>query len=196
MRRKTRQTIGALALAASILALGGNTPPQKLRYRIDAQHSDVHARVSFFGIASKTARFPAISGGIDLDPAHLESVKLDVTLDATALEAGDSVTLKRLKGPDFFDVEHHPQVRFVGRSMTMTGPVTAVVSGDLTAKGVTRPTTLAVSFTAPPAKANGREAIRLSGRAKIDRTAFGMTAYRLIVAKNVTISIDTQMVPT
>lgn len=195
MRRKTRQTIGALALAASILALGGNTPPQKLRYRIDAQHSDVHARVGFFGIATKTARFPAISGGIDLDPAHLESVKLDVTLDATALEAGDSVTLKRLKGPDFFDVEHHPQVRFVGRSMTMTGPVTAVVSGDLTAKGVTRPTTLAVSFTAPPAKASGREAIRLSGRARIDRTAFGMTAYRLIVAKSVTISIDTQMVP-
>lgn len=196
MRRKTRQTIGALALAASILALGGNTPPQKLRYRIDAQHSDVHARVGFFGIASKTARFPAISGGIELDPAHLESVKLDVTLDATALEAGDTVTLKRLKGPDFFDVEHHPQVRFVGRSMTMTGPVTAVVSGDLTAKGVTRPTTLDVSFTAPPTKATGREAIRLSGRARIDRTAFGMTAYRLIVAKNVTISIDTQMVPT
>jgi len=87
------------------------------------------------------------------------------------------------------------QVRFVGRSMTMTGPVTAVVSGDLTAKGVTRPTTLAVSFTAPPAKASGREAIRLSGRARIDRTEFGMTAYRLIVAKSVTISIDTQMVP-
>lgn len=191
MRRKTRRTIGALAL----LALAGNAPPQTLRYRIDAPHSDVHARVGFFGIASKTARFPAISGGIELDPAHLDSVKLDVTLDATALEAGDAVTLKRLKGPDFFDVDHHPQVRFVGRSMAMTGPVTALVSGDLTAKGVTRPTTLTVSFTQPPAKATGREPIRLSGRAKIDRTAFGMTAYRLIVAKTVTISIDTQMVP-
>lgn len=191
MRRKTRRTIGALAL----VALAGNAQPQVLRYRIDAQHSDVHARVGFFGIASKTARFPRISGGIELDPAHLESVKLDVTLDATALEAGDAVTLKRLKGEDFFDVDRHPQVRFVGRSMTMTGPVTAVVSGDLTAKGVTRPTTLTVSFTQPPAKATGREAIRLSGRARIDRTQFGMTAYRLIVAKSVTISIDTQMVP-
>lgn len=191
MRRKTRRTIGALAL----VALAGNAQPQVLRYRIDAQHSDVHARVGFFGIASKTARFPRISGGIELDPAHLESVKLDVTLDATALEAGDAVTLKRLKGEDFFDVDHHPQVRFVGRSMTMTGPVTAVVSGDLTAKGVTRPTTLTVSFTQPPARATGREAIRLSGRARIDRTQFGMTAYRLIVAKSVTISIDTQMVP-
>lgn len=191
MRRKTRRTIGALAL----VALAGNAQTQVLRYRIDAQHSDVHARVGFFGIASKTARFPRISGGIELDPAHLESVKLDVTLDATALEAGDAVTLKRLKGSDFFDVDHHPQVRFVGRSMTMTGPVTAVVSGDLTAKGVTRPTTLTVSFTQPPARATGREAIRLSGRARIDRTQFGMTAYRLIVAKSVTISIDTQMVP-
>lgn len=191
MRRKTRRIISVLALVVLI----GNTPPQKLRYRIDAPHSDVHARVGFFGIASKTARFPAITGGIELDPAHLDSVKLDVTLDATALEAGDSVTLKRLKGPDFFDVEQHPQVRFVGRSMTMTGPVTAVVSGELTAKGVTRPTTLNVSFAAPPAKATGREAIRLSGRTRIDRTDFGMNAYRLIVSKSVTISINAQMVP-
>lgn len=191
MRRKTRRIISVLAL----VVLTGNTPPQKLRYRIDAPHSDVHARVGFFGIASKTARFPAITGGIELDPAHLDSVKLDVTLDATALEAGDSVTLKRLKGPDFFDVEQHPQVRFVGRSMTMTGPVTAVVSGELTAKGVTRPTTLNVSFAAPPAKATGREAIRLSGRTRIDRTDFGMNAYRLIVSKSVTITINAQMVP-
>jgi polyisoprenoid-binding protein YceI len=195
MRMKTRRTIAATVLTASTLAVCGSTPPHKLRYRIDAQHSDVHARVGFFGIASKTARFPEVTGGIELDPAHLDSVRLDVSLDATALEAGDSVTLKRLKGQDFFDVEHHPQVRFVGRSMTMTGPVTAVVSGDLTARGTTRPTTLSVSFTAPPAKATGREPIRLSGRAKIDRTAFGMTAYRLIVAKTVTISIDAQMVP-
>lgn len=195
MRRKTRRIISALASAAATLVLLGNAPPQKLRYRIDAPHSEVHARVGFFGIASKTARFPAITGGIELDPAHLDNVKLDVTLDATALQAGDSVTLKRLKGPDFFDVEQHPQVRFIGRSMAMTGPVTAVVSGELTAKGVTRQTTLNVSFAAPPAKATGREAIRLSGRTRIDRTDFGMNAYRLIVSKSVTITINAQMVP-
>ncbi len=166
-----------------------------LRYRIDAPKSNVKARVGFFGIASKTARFPKVNGGIDLQPSRLDTIRLDVTLDTTALEAGDEVTLKRLKGENFFDVKRHPTVRFLGRRMTMTGPITATIDGDLTARGVSRPVTLAVSFANPPAKATGREPIRLSAQTKIDRTDFGMDAYRLIVAKTVTITINAQMVP-
>ncbi|MBB4612340.1 YceI family protein [Novosphingobium taihuense] len=185
-----------LATVASLApALANPAPSGQLRYRLDGPRSEVHAKVGFFGIASKTARFPAVTGGIDLDPNHLDAIRLDVMLDATALEAGDQVTLKRLKGPDFFDVANYPSVRFIGKRMTMTGPVTATISGDLTARGVTRPTVLTVSFADPPSRATGREPIRLSARAKIDRTDFGMNAYRLIVSKSVTITINAQMVP-
>lgn len=195
--RRNRLQLSALLLAsaASLAASETSQAAGLLRYRLDGPRSDVHAKVGFFGIASKTARFPAVTGGIDLDPNHLDAIRLDVVLDANALEAGDQVTLNRLKGPDFFDVAHHPVVRFTGKSMTMTGPVTATISGDLTARGVTRPTVLTVSFTDPPSRATGREPIRLSARAKIDRTDFGMTAYRLIVSKSVTITINAQMVP-
>ena len=180
--------IGATAPAAS-------APDLPLRYRLDPQGSSVHARVGFFGIASKTARFPAMSGGIELDPARLGAIRLDVLLDARALEAGDTVTLGRLKGPDFFDVAHYPTVRFLGRAMTMTGPVSATIDGELTARGVTRPARLAVTFTSPPAQATGRQSLRLSARTTIDRTDFGMNAYRLIVSRKVTITIDAQMAP-
>lgn len=184
-----------LALSAPSAAQTGPSA-SLLRYRIDAPRSNVKARVGFFGIASKTARFPKVSGGIDLQPSRLDTIRLDVTLDATALEAGDDVTLKRLKGENFFDVERYPNVRFLGRRMTMTGPVTATIDGDLTARGTTRPVTLAVSFAEPPAKASGREPIRLSAQTKIDRTDFGMDAYRVIVARTVTITINAQMTPT
>lgn len=130
-----------------------------------------------------------------LRPKRLDTIQLNVDLDATALAAGDTITLARLKGPDFFDVERHPTVRFVGRTMAMTGPVTAQINGDLTAKGITRPVVLAVSFCKPPASATGEEPIQLTAQAKIDRTEFGMKAYRFIVAKTVTITINAQMVP-
>ena len=39
------------------------------RYTLDPAGSQVSARVGFFGIASKTAQFPEVSGGVALDPA-------------------------------------------------------------------------------------------------------------------------------
>lgn len=176
-----------------LLALGA-TPPT-YRYAIDAPHSDVGARVGFLGFASKTAHFPTLKGGITLSPARLDAIDLAVDLDARQLTARDSATQASLKGPGFFDVANHPGIHFAGRRMTMTGPVTARVDGTITARGITRPVVLAVSFAQPPARATGRDPIQLTARAMIDRRDFGMTAYRLIVGRKVTITIKARMAP-
>lgn len=182
-----------LAAILAVLCLGAAEPTY--HYHLDQQQSEVAARVAFLGLASKTAHFPRMSGSITLQPARLDAIDLDVDLDARALTAGDSVTLGRLKSKDFFDVAHYPSVRFAGKRMTMTGPVTARVDGEITARGVTRPAVLDVAFREPPSRATGREAVRLSARTSINRRDFGMTAYSLIVGKTVTITINAVMVP-
>ena len=176
-----------------VLVTAATTPTH--RYRLDEAGSRASARVAFFGLASKTAGFPKMSGGIALSPERLDAIDLDVTLDARALTAGDSVTLGRLRGEKFFDVAHYPAVRFTGERMAMNGPVAATVWGEITARGVTRPAVLTVSFAQPPAQATGREPISLTARTTIDRRAFGMTAYSVIVGRNVAITIDARMVP-
>lgn len=181
-------------LCLSLLLLTAASAPAQ-RYVLDPAASEVSARVAFLGLASKTARFPKLSGGIALAPGWLERIDLNVELDARALTAGDSVTLARLKGPAFFDVANHPTVSFRGSAMAMTGPTTATVPGELTARGVTRPATLAVTFARPPAQASGREPIDLTARTTIDRRQFGMTAYGLIVGNKVTITIRARMTP-
>lgn len=186
----------ALCLPITLLAplLTGATQPS-YRYQIDPARSEVSAKVGFFGIASKTARFPQMTGQIALAPERLDTIDLDVEIDARRLTAGDSVTLARLKGKDFFHVERYPTVRFSGQWMQMTGPVTATVAGAVTARGVTRPATLAVTFRDPPARATGRDPVELSARTVIDRRDFGMTAYSAIVGKKVTITIKARMTP-
>lgn len=179
------------ALAA--LALLGAAPAQ--RYAVDAAASDVTAKVAFFGLASKTARFPAVSGGITLAPGDPEQIDLIVTLDARALTAPDRVTLARLKGPAFFDVERYPIVQFRGERMRLTGELTATIAGQITARGVTRPATLKVRFASPPLSADGRDPLRLDGETVIDRRDFGMTAYPLIVGQKVKIRIRAVLVP-
>jgi len=184
----------AAAVLLVVPLLLGAAPPVQ-RYQLDGPSSQVSAKVAFFGLASKTARFPQMSGRIALSPERLDTIDLDVELDARALTAGDKVTLGRLRGKDFFDVERHPSVRFSGRKMQMTGPVTATVAGEVTARGVTRPATLAVTFRDPPAQANGRDPVQLTAQTTIDRRDFGMTAYSAIVGKKVTITIRARMVP-
>lgn len=197
MTGRVVSAMGVLLLILPALSASAQAPAivGQLQYTLDPSLSRVNARVGFFGIASKTARFPKVSGRIVLAPKRLDTIQLNVDLDATALEAGDSVTLERLRGPDFFDVEHHPKVHFIGRGLRMTGPVTAQISGSLTAKDITHPVLLSVSFAKPPAAATGKEPIQFTAQTKIDRTEFGMNAYRFIVAKTVTITINAAMVP-
>jgi polyisoprenoid-binding protein YceI len=65
----------------------------------------------------------------------------------------------------------------------------------VTARGVTRPARLTVTFDVPPASVTGREPIALTATTTIDRRQFGMTAYPLIVGRKVTIRIRARMVP-
>lgn len=166
-----------------------------LRFKVDAPQSAVSAKVAFFGIASKTAQFPKVSGSAVVVPQQPDALHLDVELDARALTAPDSVTLKRLKGEKFFWVEKYPTVRFVGDGMQFTSPTSGIVKGMLTARGVSKPVTLEVAFDRPPAKLAPGEPVTLTGSTRIDRRQFGMTAYSLIVGRKVDITIKARMVP-
>ncbi|MEJ2410541.1 MAG: YceI family protein [Novosphingobium sp.] len=195
MRR--RAGIGSAILA---IALMGSAPPAQLRYRIDPKASGVNAQVAFFGLARKTASFPAIMGRLSFPdtPGTITAspIALDVTLDARMLQADDALTLKRLRGQRFFDVEHYPTVTFSGETLRMTAERTADVTGKLTVRGITRPETLHVTFSKAPAAIEGTQPIRLTGTMQIDRRAYGMTAWSIVVGRKVNITIKTRMVPT
>ncbi len=178
-------------LAAFLLA---NTVGVPQRYTLDASASNVSAKVPFFGLASKTARFPRMQGAVTIVPGAPERAVIDVTFDATAIEAPDSVTLARLRGEKFFWVEKYPDIRFVGRSLRLTSATRGTVAGDLTARGVTRPATLAVTFDADPVAQAGKP-VSFTGTTTIDRRQFGMKAYQLLVGNNVDITLRARMVP-
>ncbi|MEM6828287.1 MAG: YceI family protein, partial [Pseudomonadota bacterium] len=140
-----RWKLAALATLAPVF-LVANSDPSALEYTLDSEASSVSAKVPFFGLASKTARFPKMEGNITIVPGEPEAARIDVTFDATALEAPDSVTLSRLRGEKFFWVEKYPEVRFVGERLELTSANKGVVEGELTARGVTQPATLKVEF--------------------------------------------------
>ncbi|QIQ85513.1 YceI family protein [Erythrobacter sp.] len=183
-----------IALFAGLAAWAQQPGPGALTYRLDANASDVSARVPFFGLASKTARFPRMEGAVTIVPDAPERAVIDVTFDAEAIEAPDRVTLRRLRGEKFFWVEKYPVIRFKGRSLTMSSPLEGTLEGVLTARGVSRPQTLAVTFDSPPGEAVGKP-ISFTGRTTIDRRDYGMKSYQIIVGNEVDIELRARMVP-
>jgi polyisoprenoid-binding protein YceI len=189
-----RNVIFAAMIAASLVTAPALADSLQ-RFTLDNSQSAVTARVAFFGIASKSAEFPEVSGSIRLNPDQLATIDLIVTMNAKALKAGDSVTLGRLRGPNFFDVDHHPTIRFVGQTMRMTGARSAEVDGELTARGVARREVLRVVFDRDRSAITGNAPITITGTMTINRRDYGMTAYSLIVGNRVTITIRARMVP-
>lgn len=181
--------LAVFALANADAQIG---PPQ--RYTLDASASNVAAKVPFFGLASKTARFPRMEGAVTIVPGVPERAVIDVTFDATAIEAPDDLTLSRLRGEKFFWVEKYPTVRFVGRSLKLTSPTRGTVAGELTARGVTKPQTLSVAFDADPLIQTGKP-VSFTGTTTIDRRQYGMKSYQLIVGNQVDITLKARMVP-
>jgi polyisoprenoid-binding protein YceI len=183
--------MAAFALAAAGAANTVGTPQ---RYTLDASASNVSAKVPFFGLSSKTARFPKMQGAVTIVPGAPERAVIDVTFDATAIEAPDNVTLARLRGDKFFWVEKYPSVRFVGRSLKLSSPTQGTVSGELTARGITQPQTLAVTFDADPLAQAGKP-VSFTGTTTIDRRKYGMKSYQLVVGNKVDITLKARMVP-
>lgn len=177
----------------ALFALGNSAAP--LTYTLDASASSVSAKVPFFGLSSKTAKFPKMSGKVTIVPGQPERAVIDVTFDATALQAPDSVTLERLRGEKFFWVEKYPSVRFVGKSLTMKSATKGTVSGQLTARGVTQPQVLEVTFDTDPLNAPRGKAVSFTGTTKIDRRKYGMKSYQLIVGNKVDIKLRARMLP-
>lgn len=181
-----------LPVFAALLAANTSTP---VNYRLDESNSLLSAKVPFFGLSSKTATFPKMQGTATIvgnDPAKAE---IDVTFDATSITAPDKLTLDRLKGEKFFSVKAHPSIRFKGRALTMTSATKGTMTGNLTARGVTRDQKLNVEFDRNPLTAGSSEPINFTATARIDRRNYGMKSYQLIVGNKVDIKLRARIVP-
>ncbi|MEP3050941.1 MAG: YceI family protein [Erythrobacter sp.] len=184
-----RIRLAVLPVLAALLM--GNAPQN---YTLDVNASSITTKVPFLGIGSRTATFSTLTGNVVFNPDRPSAARVNVTIHTQDITAPDSVTLNRLKSEKFFWVDEFPTARFVGSNLVMTDDLNGMISGKLTARGVTRDETLAVKFDRPPATANG-EAVNLTGSMVINRRNYGMTSFALIVGRNVTINLEARLIP-
>ena len=102
---------------------------------------------------------------------ELSTAVLDIKIQAATVDTGSGMKNGKLKGKDFFDVDHNPLITFHSTKATQTGPETVQFEGDFTIRGVTKKEKLAFQITG---KGTGSGSI--NGVMAFDRKQYGMNS--------------------
>lgn len=105
---------------------------------------------------------------IRFSPDDLAASRIKVTVNLASADTGDAQRDDSLKGGDFFDSGTHPKAVFTARDIRHLGGDRYEARGTLDLRGVKRPATIRFTLRIDGDKA------RVTGNARIDRTAFGV----------------------
>lgn len=139
-----RNLIAALTLSAAG-ALAALPAEAAEVYTIDPTHSEVSFQVRHL-VTQVRGKFNDYQGTIDLDPAKLESSKVEFRIKAASIDTALPDRDKHLRSEDFFFTEKYPEITFKSQQIKATGKDTYEVTGPLTMRGVTKTVTLPVTF--------------------------------------------------
>jgi len=109
-------------------------------------HTAVEFCVRHMMVTHVRGHFKNVHGTLFFDPANPRSASVEVTIDAAGIWTGEADRDAHLKSADFLDVEKHPKITFKGKQVEITGASDAVLTGELTIRGVTRTVPLRVQY--------------------------------------------------
>ena len=152
-------------------------------YVIDPEHTSIHFRVGHFNFSQVQGSFNRIRGTFSFDPAKPGASKVHVVVNVGSIDTNHQARDEHMRDSSYFNVARFPEAVFRSTSVTVMGPRTGRLTGDLSIRDVTIPVTLEVKFNgvAPHplrnefARYRGVTVAGFSARTTISRTGFGMT---------------------
>jgi polyisoprenoid-binding protein YceI len=165
-------------LGAGIVRHMGEEPPLRPgTWKIDALHSQVMVSVWHFNVANLRAKFPRVSGSLELSPADLFHSPFQVEIESASVTTGHPRQEEFMRSEPWLDAEHHPLITFTGKQIEpRDGGFT--IAGELTLKGVTRDVNIPFDFHGIVSDPWGLRA-GFSSQFTVDRRDFGITWDRI-----------------
>jgi polyisoprenoid-binding protein YceI len=161
--------LAGVLLAASWAARGADAPTIP-HYVSDPAKSSLQFTFLQAGAQNK-GRFTRFPVSFDFSPENLAAGHLEVTVEMSSTDTGDSERDDTLRGADLFAVSKFPQSHYSATQFTKTVTGYEAV-GKLTLRGVTRE--VRVPFTFRTASENGVAVGYMSGRTTLRRLDFGV----------------------
>jgi polyisoprenoid-binding protein YceI len=168
-------------------------------WQLDPYHTQVEFAAKHLGMMTVRGHFTDVTSTAELDPDHLEAMRVEVTIQAASIKTHHAARDQDLRSPNLLDVATYPPITFTSTRVEQTGQDEFTVTGDLTIKGITRPVALEMTrlgeFNDP---AMGHR-IGYNGRTKINRKDFGLTFNpvldgRLVVSEEIDVTLEGELV--
>jgi polyisoprenoid-binding protein YceI len=174
--------------------MAATATPLSGTYTADPVHSS-------FGFAVRYQGVSVYKGSLTDVAASLSGDRLEGTAKVDSISIRQPEQFRaHVLSPEFFDAENHPEVTFASTELDLGEDGTAVVKGDLTIKGITKPVEATGTWTAPAADAFGNARGHLNLEAVIDRTQWDINwnmdlpSGGKVLANEVTITVELSLI--
>ncbi len=191
----------ALALASlSTATFAEDIAAPSGTYAMDPTHASLTWKVNHFGLSNYTARFTKFDVKLSLDVANVANSSVSATIDPLSVKTdypGDvDFDGEISKSDNFLKAGTFPKIEFVSKTVEKTGATTALIHGDVTLLGVTKPLTLKATLNGsmpshPYAKV---PAVGFHAEGTINRTEFGMNYLVPYVGEDIAFVIEAEFI--
>lgn len=146
----------------------------KTTWTIDPAHSEVQFKVKHLVITTITGAFKEFYGTV-FTGDDFENAIIRFEPSIHSISTNNEQRDTHLKSADFFEAEEYPKFFFESRSFTKKGADNYELKGNLTIKGITKPTTLTAGYggTMTDPWGNVKAGFELKGQ--INRKDFGLS---------------------
>ncbi len=164
-------------------------------WTIDPVHSEIGFAVRHLGLSKVRGRFNHFDGTIAVDENALAS-SVEAAIDLSSVDTNNADRDAHLKSTDFFDVDAHPQMRFVSTSVSADH-----LDGQLTLNGISRPVSLSLEFHGVTVDGYGATRAGFSAAGHIKRSDFGIDFNMpvgidgMLIGDKVEIELEIQAIP-
>ena len=179
--------------------IDGTAVPEVGTWVIDGSHTSAEFVARHLMVTKVRGGFSSIEGTIQVGENPADSI-VDVVIDTTSISTGDPDRDGHIKSADFFDVDNHPEMRFVSTAVRTDGS-SWTLDGDLTIKGIAKPVSLAFEFVGLVTDPWGNQKAAFSAATTINREDWDLNwnvaleTGGVLVSKKITIEIEMQAVP-
>ncbi len=165
-------------------------------YRLDPAHGKITWSVNHLGYSTYSGMFGGVSADLVLDPKDVGKIALTATVDTATVDTLNPKLNAELVGDGWFNSKAFPQATFKSTKITITGPQTARVDGDLTLHGKTFPIILSATFNnAGVDPVDKQYTVGFDGASIVRRSTFGVSQYVPLVGDNVILRLEGEFKP-
>lgn len=180
-------------ILAALLSTAFTAPALADKYDFDKSHTKVLFFINHLGFSDTIGEFTSYDGNFTFDEKKPETSSVDVTIKPSGIRTSSSALDNELQGEKFFNSEKFPDIRFVSKSVKVTGANTGDILGEVTMLGVTKPVTMKVTFNKADYHPFTQAYVAgFHAEATLKRSDFGMNSYLPAVGDEVRIMVNTE----